>query len=117
MLYYPWYDESSGGYATYYKEHYDHVKSTVVANENVFTSSCLDDMDVDMKSRPEHVWDELALSTKEGQHCARLEGEQSLSEMTEEDLANNARVIDPTSNSSVHVRYERAGNANEIPTA
>ena len=117
MLYYPWYDESSdilGGYTTY-EEHYNHVKSTVVTNENVFTSSCLDDMDVDTNSRPEHVWDQLAPSTQEGQHRARLEGEESLTEMTGEDLANNARVIDSTSNSSVQVRYDRAANANEIP--
>ena len=51
-----------------------------------------------MNIRPEYVWDQLAPSTQEGQHRARLEGEESLTEMTEEDLANNARVIDPTSN-------------------
>ena len=37
MLYYPWYDESNdilGGYTTY-EEHHNHVKSTVVTNENV----------------------------------------------------------------------------------
>ena len=53
MLYYPWYDENReilGGYATY-QELYDHVKSTVAANEDEFTSSCLDDMDIDMNSR------------------------------------------------------------------
>ena len=57
----------------------------------------------------------MAPSTQEGQHRARLEGEESLTEMTEEDLASNARVIDPTSNCLVQVRYERAANANEIP--
>ena len=42
------------------------------------------------------------------QHRARVEGDQPLTEMTDEDLAHNSRLLDPTSASSVHVRYERA---------
>ena len=53
------------------------------------------------------------INKQERQHRAHLEGEESLTEMTGEDLANNARVIDPTSNSSVQVRYDSA--ADEIP--
>ena len=116
MLYYPWYKEDTdllGGFSTY-EEHYNNVKPTVLANENVFTVSDVGDTQVDMDSRPEHVWDQLAPSTQEGQHRACVEGDQPLTEMTDEDLAHNSRLLDPTSASSVHVRYERAANANEI---
>ena len=68
-----------------------------------------------MNDRPEHLWDQLAPSTEKGQHRSRMEGEESLTEMSQEDLANNANILDPSSNSGVQVRYERAAKADEIP--
>ena len=67
MLYYPWFDEQTylhGGYPTY-EAHYRHVCDTVDTNEVKYTKEDIDDIDVDENGPPEHLWDNIAPSTKE----------------------------------------------------
>ena len=58
MLYYPWRDEendSLGNFASF-EEHYDHVITTILTNENKYTVNNVDDFDIDEDGPPEHVW-------------------------------------------------------------
>ena len=75
--------------------------------------SAVEEIDFDSAVRPEHMWDQLATLT-EGQHCASQQGDETLTDMSEEDLRHNSHVMDTTS-VPVLGRYEKAANSEEIP--
>ena len=121
MLYHPWYDEQAdllgdllGGYSTY-EEHYRHVHSTVVANESKYSQADIEDVDIDENGPPEHLWSQIAPSTEESRSQSLAEGSESLTEMSQEDLQDNANLLISTSTPSLHVRFESAANSQEIP--
>ena len=116
MLYYPWYDEQTdllGGYSSY-EEHYRNVHSTVLTNEQKYSQSSVDDIDIDEDGPPEHLWSQIAPSAEESRTQSMVEGSESLTEVSQEDLNDNADLLTPT-NSSVHVRFDNAASAQEIP--
>ena len=117
MLYFPWYDEHVdllGGYETY-QEHYTHVKDTVLVNEAEYSQNDVEDMEVDENDPPEHLWDQIAPSTEEHRAQSLAEGNELLTEVSREDLQDNANVLTSGQASSLHVRFEGAANKQEIP--
>ena len=116
MLYYPWYNEQAdliGGYSTY-EEHYRHVHSTVVANESKYSQADVDDVDIDEDGPPEHLWNYIAPSTQESRLQSLAEGSELLTEVSQEDLRDNANLITSTTTASLHVRFESATNRQQI---
>ena len=102
MLYYPWYNEQAdllGGYSTY-EEHYRHVHSTVVANESKYSQADIDDVDIDKDGPPEHLWSYIAPSTEESRSQSLAEGSESLTEVSQEDLRDNANLMTSTTTAS-----------------
>ena len=117
MLYYPWYNEQTdllGGYSTY-EEYYRHVHSTVVANESKYSQADIDDVDIDEDGPPEHLWSYIAPSTEESRTQSLAEGSELLTEVSQEDLRDNANLMTSTTTASLHVRFESATNRQEIP--
>ena len=115
MLYFPWYNEQSdllGGCATY-EEHYHNVVSVVVANEQKFTISNVEDAEVDVEDRPQHMWDQLAPSTEESRVRSQEDSEESLTNTDQQDLTENSRILER--GNAVIGRYESAANMKEIP--
>ena len=117
MLYHPWYDEQADllcGYSTY-EEHYRHVHATVVANESKYSQADIEDIDIDENGPPEHLWSHIAPSTEETRSQSLAEGSEPLTEVSQEDLQDNAKLLTSTSTPSLHVRFESAANRQEIP--
>ena len=116
MLYFPWYDEHSdilGGYETY-KEHYSQVKSLVLANEDKYTKADVENVDIDENGPPEHVWSQIAPSTEETRAQSLAEGSELLTEVSQQDLQDNASLLTAQS-AGLHVRFESAATRQEIP--
>ena len=117
MLYYPWYVEHSdllGGYATY-REHYTHVKSVVLANESNYNQTDIEDVEIHEDGPPEHLWSQIAPSTEENRSRSLAEGsEPLLTEVSQEDLQDNANVFTSTTTTNLHMRYEGAANKQQI---
>ena len=117
MLYLPWYNESTyllGGYATY-EEHYNHVRRIIEHNESKYTQANVDSMEVDENDLSEHVWNQLAPNTESSRAQSLAEGVEPLTEMSEQDLADNANLFTASTSGSLHVRFEGAANKQEIP--
>ena len=117
MLYYPWYDEdvdSLGGYATY-EEHYRHVQSIVQTHEQKYTHDEVDNVDLDAieNGPPEHLWSQIAPGTEEARAQALAEGSQILTDVSQEDLRDNAQLMTNTT-TSLHARFESSSNSQEI---
>ena len=47
------------GYSTY-EQHYNHVKSLVVTNENKYSQTDVDNVDIDEDGPPQHLWSQIA---------------------------------------------------------
>ena len=115
MLYYPWYVEETdllGGYSTH-EEHYNNVHSTVYANECKYTCDNVEDLQIDLDNRPEHIWDEIAPSTEESRSRSLEEGSEVLTEVAQEDLEANADIRNTSQ--PLGVRFEAAASKEAIP--
>ena len=95
MLYYPWYDEESDllGGCTSYAEHYELVRAVVVENESKYTDEDIENMNVDEDSRPEHAWCQIAPSTEASNAHAAEQGVETLTELSQQDLVDNANLV------------------------
>ena len=118
MLYYPWYDETVdllGGYSSY-AEHYDQVKSVVYDNEQKYTMEQVEDMQINDDSRPEHAWCHLAPNTEGNRVHAEQEGTETLTEVSEQDLIDNANLLQSNARgaSGLSCRFEAAANSEII---
>ena len=118
MLYHPWYNESVdllGGFSSY-AEHYDYVKSVVYENEQKYTMEQVEDMQIDDDSRPEHAWCQLAPNTEDGRSHADQQGTESLTEVSEQDLIDNANLLQSNARgaSGLSYRFEAAANPQVI---
>ena len=119
MLYYPWYDEENdllGGCASY-AEHYELVRAVVVENENKYTNEDIENMNVDDDNRLEHAWCQIAPSTEASNAQAAEQGAETLTELAEQDLIDNASLVQgsTTGSGGLSVRYEGAANPAVIP--
>ena len=115
MLYFPWYNEQTdllGGYLTY-EQHYNHVKSLVIANENKYSQTDVDNVDIDEDGPPEHLWSQIAPSTEQARAQSLAEGSELLTDLSQEDLRDNANLLTSTT-TNLQTRFESAANRNEI---
>ena len=115
MLYYPWYNEHRdllGGYATY-KDRYQHVQSIVHTNEQKYCKDHVDNVDIDEHGPPEHLWSQIAPSTEEARAQSLAEGSEVLTNVSQEDLRNNAELSTATT-TNLHARFESASSSQEI---
>ena len=117
MLYHPWYNEDVdllGGYDTY-EQHYNSVRDAAVAVEQKYSYANVDDISYDFDGFPEHAWDQMAPSNQEGQLRSMNEGTDNLTDLSQEDLLANARILAQSSDAGrIQSRYESAANASEI---
>ena len=81
-------------------------------NEQKYSQNSVCDIDIDEDGPPEHLLSQIAPSTEESRTQSMVEGSESLNKVCQEDL--NADLLTPT-NSSVHVRFDNAASAQEIP--
>ena len=119
MLYYPWCDEEKdllGGCASY-AEHYEQVRAVVIENENKYTNEDIENVNVDDDNRPEHAWCQIAPSTEASNAQAAEQGVETLTELAEQDLIDNASLVQgsTTGSGGLSVRYEGAANPAVIP--
>ena len=117
MLYYPWYDEQSdlqAGYETY-EQHYEHVKSIVLANESKYSHTSIEDIEVDEDGPPEHLWSLIAPSTEASRSQSLAEGSEPLTEVSNEDLRDNDNILSSGTTANLHVRFDSATNQQVIP--
>ena len=115
MLYFPWYNEQTdllGGYSTY-EQHYNHVKSLVVANENKYSQTDVDNVDIDEDGPPEHLWSQIAPTTEQARAQSLAEGSELLTDVSQEDLRDNANLLTATT-TNLRTRFESAAHRNEI---
>ncbi len=117
ILYYPWYSEENGllgGFPTY-AENYEHVKIIVCQNEQKYTREEVENVQVDEDDRPEHVWCQLAPTTEHSNSNTREQGVETLTELSEQDLIDNANLLNSSaSNVGLSVRFESAANPQVI---
>ena len=114
MLYYPWCNEQTdllGGYETY-EAHYRHVQAIVHTNEQKYCNSEVDNVNIDENGPPEHLWSQIAPNTEEARARALAEGSQVLTDVSQEDLRDNAALM--TNTTSLHARFESASNTDVI---
>ena len=107
MLYYPWYNEHRdllGGYATY-KEHYQHVQSILDSNEQKYCCDSVDNVDINEHGPPEHLWSQIAPSTEQARVQSSAEGSEILTDVSQEDLRNNAELSTATT-TILHARFK-----------
>ena len=112
MLYYPWRSETidlKGEFASF-KEHYEHVKATVHANESKFSFNVeeLDRAfdDLQRNGPPEDAWDDVAPNVEFQQAEQEAEGMVQERELPEEDQFQNID-LDPQSSSRHHELHNR----------
>ena len=55
---------------------------------------------------PQHVWDQLAPGTEANRANSLAEGSQSLTEVSDQDLVDNANFFTTSTTSTIHTRYE-----------
>ncbi len=118
MLFYPWYNESTDLLADYstYEEHYYHVKQTVVDNEQKYTLADIEGLEIDENNIPDHAWNHIAPNTESTQAQSRAQGSEQLTDVSQEDIDNNANLFTSTnSGGSLHARFETAASKQEIP--
>ena len=71
-------------------------------------------IDIDENGPPEHLWSHIAPSTEENRSQSLAEGSESLTEVSQEDLRDNANLMTSTTTASLHVRFESATNRQAI---
>ena len=117
MLYFPWYNEQTdllGGYSTY-EQLYNNVKAVVFANESKYSQTDVDNVDIDEDGPPEHLWSQIAPTTEQARAQAVAEGSELLTDVSQEDLQDNANLlVSTTTTTNLHTRFESAANRHEI---
>ena len=92
------------------------MHSTVLDNESKYRQADIDDVDIDENGPPEHLWSHIAPSTEESRSQSLAEDSDSLTEVSQEDLRDNAYLMTSTSTTAtLHVRFESATNRQGIP--
>ena len=75
----------------------------------------IDDLDIDEDGPPEHLWSYIAPSTEEARSQSVAEGSESLTEVSQEDLRDNANLMTSSTTANLHAHFENATKTQEIP--
>ena len=62
-------------------------------NESKHTKADVEDIDIDEDGPPEHLWDNIALSTEESRMHSITEGSEQLTEVSQQDLQDNEHIL------------------------
>ena len=103
---------------------YNHVLPVIIENERKYTAADVENINFDEQNRPQHAWDELAPGAEHdsGRDCE--EGNEIVSNLEQEDIDDNAAILnDPTGSDSISGngpaqlanRFESAANKDIIP--
>ena len=89
----------------------------MIENENKYTDEDIENIEVDNDNRPEHAWCQIAPSTEASNAQAAEQGVETLTELAEQDLIDNASLVQgsTTGSGGLSVRYEGAANPAVIP--
>ena len=88
------------------------MKCIVLENESKYTLNDVEGIEIDPDNNPEHAWDLLAPSTEANRAQSLAEGDKSLTEMSQQDLRDNAKIL--TSSSRTGVRFDSATKSHVI---
>ena len=91
-----------------------HVQSIVQNHEQKYCHNEADNVSLDENGPPEHLWSQIAPSTEEARAQALAEGSQVLTDVSQEDLRDNAELMTNTT-TNLHARFESVSNSQEIP--
>ena len=69
-----------------YAEHYEQERAVV-------TDEDIENIEVDDDNRPEHAWCQIAPSTEANNAQAAEQGAETLTELAEQDLIDNANLV------------------------
>ena len=103
-----------GGYETY-EDYYTHVKSIVLTNEGKYSQTDVEDVEIYEAGPPEHLRSRIAPSTEESRSQSLAEGSESLTEVSQQHLQDNANMLTSATTASLHVRFKSTATKQEIP--
>ena len=103
--------EWPGVYATHHIGY--GVQAIVHTNEQKYCNSEVDNININENGPPEHLWSQIAPNTEEARARALAEGSQVLTDVSQEDLRDNAALMTNTT-TSLHARFESASNTDVI---
>ena len=81
------------------------MQAIVHTNEQKYCNSEVDNVNID-----EHLWSQIAPNTEEARARALAEGCQVLTDVSQEDLRDNAALM-TNATTSLHARFESASNS------
>ena len=90
----------------------------MVENESKYTDEDIENMNVDEDSRPEHAWCQIAPSTEASNAHAAEQGVETLTELSQQDLVDNANLVQQpsvTNSTGLSIRFQSAANPAVIP--
>ena len=95
MLYYPLHNEDVdllGNYETY-EEHFNNVQNVVMENELKYNETPDDNAEYNESGPPEHLWANIAPNTEESRLNALREGEETLTNLNQDDINDNNALL------------------------
>ena len=114
IMYFPWRNEDSDfleGHPSY-KEHYDIVQRVILDNESKYTLTDVENIEADLDNTPQHAWNLLAPSTEANRARLAVQGDELLTEVSQQDLVDNAQVFTSSSRSRmVAIRFDSAAKS------
>lgn len=72
--------------------------------------------DVQIDNPPEHVWNQIAPNTESREAQSLAAGIEPLTEVSEQDLADNANLFTSSTHTSLLVRFESAAKKHQMST-
>lgn len=88
----------------------------MLANESKYSQTDVDNVDIDEDGPPEHLWSQIAPTTEQARAQALAEGSESLTDVSQEDLQDNANLLASTTTTNLHTQFENAANRHEMAT-
>ena len=73
----------------------------------------VDNVDIDEDGPPEHLWSQIAPTTEQARAQSLAEGSELLTDVSQEDLRDNANLLTSTT-TNLQTRFESAANTHEI---
>ena len=81
------------------------MQSIVQNHEQKYCHDEVDNVNLDENDPPEHLWSQIAPSTEEARAQALAEGSQVLTDISQEDLRDNAELMTNTT-TNLHARFD-----------
>ena len=112
IMYFPWRNEDSDllGHPSYNK-YYDIVQR-VILDESKYTLTDVENIEADLDNTAQHAWNLLAPSTEANRARLAAQGDELLTEVSQQDLVDNAQMFTSSSRSRmVATRFDSAAKS------